>query len=63
MSLTAAPEARRAFETTAAQLAKAGVTLADRHSDLVIEEVEGAIADAARLTRAINAWEVDESGR
>jgi Asp-tRNA(Asn)/Glu-tRNA(Gln) amidotransferase A subunit family amidase len=31
--------------------------MADRHTDPVIEEVEGAIADAASLTRTINAWE------
>jgi Asp-tRNA(Asn)/Glu-tRNA(Gln) amidotransferase A subunit family amidase len=34
-----------------------GIALADRPADPVIEEVEGAIADAALLTRAINAWE------
>jgi Asp-tRNA(Asn)/Glu-tRNA(Gln) amidotransferase A subunit family amidase len=53
----AAPDARRAFETAAARLAEAGIALADRLSDPVIEEVEYAIADAAQLTRAINAWE------
>jgi Asp-tRNA(Asn)/Glu-tRNA(Gln) amidotransferase A subunit family amidase len=53
----AAPEARSAFEAAAARLAKAGIALADRLADPVIEEVEGAIADAAPLTRAINAWE------
>ena len=30
---------------------------ANRHADPVIAEVEGAISDAAELTRAINAWE------
>jgi Asp-tRNA(Asn)/Glu-tRNA(Gln) amidotransferase A subunit family amidase len=40
-----------------ARLAAAGIALADRHADPVIEEVEGAIADSARLTRTINAWE------
>jgi Asp-tRNA(Asn)/Glu-tRNA(Gln) amidotransferase A subunit family amidase len=53
----AAPDARRAFETAAARLAEAGIALADRRSDPVIEEVEYAIADAAQLTRVINAWE------
>ncbi|HEX5318032.1 MAG TPA: amidase [Stellaceae bacterium] len=53
----AAPEARAAFESAVASLADAGVALADRGGDPVIEEVEGAIADAAALTRAINAWE------
>jgi len=53
----AAPEARAAFEAAAARLAAAGIALADRHADPVIEEVEGAIADAAPLTRTINAWE------
>jgi Asp-tRNA(Asn)/Glu-tRNA(Gln) amidotransferase A subunit family amidase len=53
----AAPEARAAFAAAAARLAAAGITLADRHADPVIEEVEGAIADAAQLTRTINAWE------
>ena len=41
----------------AAGLAAAGIALADRHADPVIEEVEGAIANSARLTRTINAWE------
>jgi Asp-tRNA(Asn)/Glu-tRNA(Gln) amidotransferase A subunit family amidase len=40
-----------------ARLADAGVALADRHADPVIEEVEHAISDAAELTRAITAWE------
>jgi Asp-tRNA(Asn)/Glu-tRNA(Gln) amidotransferase A subunit family amidase len=53
----AAPEARRAFEAAAARLADAGIALADRHSDAAIQEVEDVIADAAGLTRAINAWE------
>jgi Asp-tRNA(Asn)/Glu-tRNA(Gln) amidotransferase A subunit family amidase len=53
----AAPEARRAFETATARLAEAGTALADRHADPLIAEVEGAISDAAGLTRAINAWE------
>ena len=53
----AAPEARRVFEAAAARLAEAGITLADRHADPVIAEVEDAISDAAELTRAINAWE------
>ena len=53
----AAPEARRAFETAVARLADAGIALADRHADSLIEEVEGAIADAGGLTRTINAWE------
>jgi len=53
----AAPKARAAFEAAAARLAAAGIALADRHADPVIEEVEGAIADSARLTRTINAWE------
>jgi Asp-tRNA(Asn)/Glu-tRNA(Gln) amidotransferase A subunit family amidase len=53
----AEPEARQAFETAAARLAEAGIALADRRSDPVIEAVEVAIADAAGLTRAINAWE------
>jgi Asp-tRNA(Asn)/Glu-tRNA(Gln) amidotransferase A subunit family amidase len=53
----APPEARRAFETAAARLAEAGIAVADRHADPAIEEVEGAISDAAALTRAINAWE------
>ena len=44
----AAPEARAAFEAAAARLAAAGIALADRHADPVIEEVEGAIADARR---------------
>src|SRR5439155_3479765 len=53
----AAPEARRAFEAAAARLADAGIEVADGRADPVIEEVEGAILDAAELTRAINAWE------
>src|ERR1044071_9499447 len=53
----AAPEARAAFETATARLAKAGIPIADRHTDPVIEEVEEAIPDAASLTRTINAWE------
>ena len=53
----AAPEARGAFDAAVARLADAGIALADRHADPVIEEVEEAIADAAPLTRSINAWE------
>jgi Asp-tRNA(Asn)/Glu-tRNA(Gln) amidotransferase A subunit family amidase len=53
----ASPEARRAFEAAVAQLAEAGIAIADRHSDRAIEEIEGVIADAAALTRQINAWE------
>ena len=53
----AAPEASRAHETAAARLAKSGITVADRHADAAIEEVEGAISDALALTRTINAWE------
>ena len=53
----AAPDARHAFEGAAARLTEAGIDLADRRADPVIEEVEGAISDAAELTRAINAWE------
>jgi Asp-tRNA(Asn)/Glu-tRNA(Gln) amidotransferase A subunit family amidase len=53
----ASPEARRALEAAVAQLVEAGIAIADRHSDPSIEEVEGAIADAAGLTRQINAWE------
>jgi Asp-tRNA(Asn)/Glu-tRNA(Gln) amidotransferase A subunit family amidase len=53
----ALPEARATFETATARLAEAGIAIADRHADPVIEEVEGAIADAASLTRTINAWE------
>ena len=52
----AAPAARAAFEAAAARLAAAGIALADRHADPVIEDVEGAITDAAPLTRRINAW-------
>ena len=52
----AAPEARAAF-AAAARLAAAGIALADRHADPVIDEVEGAIADSTQLTRSINAWE------
>jgi Asp-tRNA(Asn)/Glu-tRNA(Gln) amidotransferase A subunit family amidase len=53
----AVPEARAAFETATARLAEAGIAIADRHTDPVVEEVEEAIADAASLTRTINAWE------
>jgi Asp-tRNA(Asn)/Glu-tRNA(Gln) amidotransferase A subunit family amidase len=53
----AASEARAAFEAAVARLADAGIALADRHADPVIAEVEEAIADAAPLTRTINAWE------
>ena len=53
----AAPEARAAFAAAAARLAAAGIALADRHADPVIEEFEGAIADSAQLTCTINAWE------
>jgi Asp-tRNA(Asn)/Glu-tRNA(Gln) amidotransferase A subunit family amidase len=53
----AAPEARAVLEAAGARLADAGIALADRHADPVIEEVEEAIADAAPLTRTINAWE------
>jgi Asp-tRNA(Asn)/Glu-tRNA(Gln) amidotransferase A subunit family amidase len=52
-----APEARTAFGAAAARLAEAGIALADRDADPIIEAVEGAIADAAPLTRAVNAWE------
>ncbi len=52
----AAPEARAAFAAASARLAAAGIALADRHADPVIEEVEGAIADSAQLTRTINAY-------
>jgi Asp-tRNA(Asn)/Glu-tRNA(Gln) amidotransferase A subunit family amidase len=53
----ASPEARRIFEAAMARLVEAGIAIGDRHSDPSIEEVEGAIADAAGLTRQINAWE------
>jgi Asp-tRNA(Asn)/Glu-tRNA(Gln) amidotransferase A subunit family amidase len=53
----AASAARAAFEAASARLAAAGIALADRHADPVIEDVEGAITDAAPLTRRINAWE------
>jgi Asp-tRNA(Asn)/Glu-tRNA(Gln) amidotransferase A subunit family amidase len=53
----ASPEARRAFEASVTQLAEAGIAIADHHADPAIEEVEDAIADAAGLTRQINAWE------
>jgi Asp-tRNA(Asn)/Glu-tRNA(Gln) amidotransferase A subunit family amidase len=53
----ASPEARRVFEAAVARLVEAGIAIADRHSDPSIEEVEVAIADAAGLTRQINAWE------
>jgi Asp-tRNA(Asn)/Glu-tRNA(Gln) amidotransferase A subunit family amidase len=53
----AAPEARAAFQTAVARLTEAGIEFADRHADPIIEEVEAAIADAAQLTRTINAWE------
>jgi Asp-tRNA(Asn)/Glu-tRNA(Gln) amidotransferase A subunit family amidase len=53
----AATEARWAFEAAVAQLAKAGIVIADRHAEPAIEEVEAAISDAAELTRQINAWE------
>src|SRR5271168_2080519 len=53
----AAPEARRDFGAAAARLAEAGIALADRRADPLIEEVEAAISDAAEQTRAINAWE------
>jgi Asp-tRNA(Asn)/Glu-tRNA(Gln) amidotransferase A subunit family amidase len=53
----AAPEARAAFEVARAKLAGAGIVIADVHADPAIEEVEAAIADAAPLTRTINAWE------
>jgi Asp-tRNA(Asn)/Glu-tRNA(Gln) amidotransferase A subunit family amidase len=53
----ASTEARRAFEAAVARLAEAGIAIADHHADPAIEEVEGAIADAAGLTRQINAWE------
>src|SRR5437764_5843417 len=53
----AAPAARAAFEAAAARLAAVGIALADRRADPVIEDVEGAITDAAPLTRRINAWE------
>src|SRR4029077_7406777 len=49
--------ARAAFEAAVARIADAGVALADRHADPVIEEVGEAIADAAPLPRTINAWE------
>ncbi|MGD9617529.1 MAG: amidase [Alphaproteobacteria bacterium] len=53
----AAPEALRAFDAAVARLAGGGTVLAYRHADPVIAEVEGAISDAAELTRVINAWE------
>ena len=53
----AAPEACSAFEAAAARLAASGIALTDRQTDPLIEEVERAIADAAPLTRTINAWE------
>src|ERR1700720_3644434 len=52
----ASTEARRAFEAAVARLAEAGIAIADHHADPAIEEVEGAIADAAGLTGQINAW-------
>src|SRR6201993_2821759 len=51
----AAPEARAAFAAAAARLAAAGIELADRHADPVIEAVEVAIAGAAPPTRPVNA--------
>src|SRR3954469_15153691 len=53
----AAPDAHAAFETAVTRLAEAGIALADRDADSAIEEIERAIADAAPLTRTINAWE------
>jgi Asp-tRNA(Asn)/Glu-tRNA(Gln) amidotransferase A subunit family amidase len=53
----AAPEAKQAFADAAARLTDAGIAIVDRHADLAIEGVENAIADAAGLTRQINAWE------
>jgi Asp-tRNA(Asn)/Glu-tRNA(Gln) amidotransferase A subunit family amidase len=53
----AASEAHAAFEAAEGRLADAGIALADRQADPVIEEVEKAISDAAPLTRTINAWE------
>ena len=50
-------KARSAFEAAAARLAASGIALTDRQTDPLIEEVERAIADAAPLTRTINAWE------
>jgi Asp-tRNA(Asn)/Glu-tRNA(Gln) amidotransferase A subunit family amidase len=40
-----------------ARLTDAGIAIVDRRADAAIEEVEGAIAEAAELTRSINAWE------
>ena len=66
----AASEARAAFEAAVARLADAGIALADRHADPVIEEVEEAIADAAplnsyhkRLGRALAAQHLSQPRR
>lgn len=53
----AEPDARRALLDAVQQLAAAGIAISDRQTDPAIEEVEAAIADAAELTRIINAWE------
>jgi Asp-tRNA(Asn)/Glu-tRNA(Gln) amidotransferase A subunit family amidase len=53
----AAPAAHRAFETAVARLTDARIAIVDRRADAAINEVESAIAEAAELTRSINAWE------
>jgi hypothetical protein len=52
----AAPAARRALETTVTRT-DAGIAIVDRRADAAIEQVERPIAEAAELTRSINAWE------
>ena len=53
----ASSDARNVFEETIGRLAKANITIADRHADPDIEATEAAIFDAMESTRSINAWE------
>jgi Asp-tRNA(Asn)/Glu-tRNA(Gln) amidotransferase A subunit family amidase len=53
----ASSEARRAFQATVERLAKADISIADRHADPIVEEAEAAISNAMALTRIVNAWE------
>ena len=53
----ASDEAKRALRGAVDRLAAAGIEVADRSSDPQIAEVESAISDAVRMSRAINDWE------
>lgn len=55
--MKAAPEARLALERAGSAAGKAGLQVRSQDDDALIANVEHAIADAAGLSRKINAWE------